>query len=146
MILPKRLLLIAITGLMMISPAPAKPTSSNAKDCDFLQQWNKKPPKLTLAKCEANTGELVNSGQKADLRAVYTVKGSDAAKVEAFLRKQFGMNKLRFICCYWGSSPRSYRYKGYRYTISMVSEETVEQQWHRIPTFEVSILRYTTDP
>ncbi len=157
----QQLLLFTATSFIAIIPATSSladrsPSASDQKDCNFLQQWHKEIPELKFAKCEVDSGESVESGQKPAMTAVYSMKGRDAAKVEAFLQKQFGMGKLRFICCYWGHGPNygSYRDKAYPsphmlsapYRISMSSGETVEKQWQRIDTFQVHILKYISDP
>jgi hypothetical protein len=111
--------------------------------CDFLSQWQLKPKELQLASCD------LEHRQMDMLIANYTVKGTDAAIVEKFLRARFKMGKLRFVCCGWEPAGKNGVYQdkdNYSYAISMSSGETIEKDWHKIRQFYVVITKYLTDP
>lgn len=91
--------------------------------------------------------------QTDELVASYAVSGKYAANVERILVEKYKMPPLRFQCCGWVSrtaredkNPRnsgSYKdKKGRWYSISMSSEETVVQDWSRIPRFYVRVSIY----
>jgi Domian of unknown function (DUF4952) len=111
---------------------------------ESLEIWDRHaPPQLKLSSCQ------VESGQLEVLVVRYTVKGADVTKVEKILRQKFRMGKLRFVCCGWTTDYQKgfYRDKsGYYYEVTMSSPETVEQNLHRIPEFEVTVQKYLTEP
>jgi hypothetical protein len=136
-----------------ITPITATPTAPACED--FMGKWNKKPKELQFSSCNKRKNTQIES-----LEAAYTVTGKDAAKVETFLRQNFKMEPLKFLCCGWepttntekANLPRYGRYvdrDGYKYEISMHSEETLvnnRQHWDRIPKFSVRVTRYLQEP
>ncbi|MBW4618512.1 MAG: DUF4952 domain-containing protein [Cyanosarcina radialis HA8281-LM2] len=141
----------ARTAIVVSSaPSPATPVCE-----DFLGKWDKKPKELQFSSCKK-----MKNPQTESLVASYSVKGKDAAQVESFLRQNFKMEPLKFLCCGWEPTtavdkPNLPRYGGYRdrdgykYEISMYSEETLvnnRQHWNRIPKFNVRVTRYLQEP
>lgn len=121
---------------------------------DFLEKWKKKPRELHYLKCQNE-----KSAQLKVVVAHYTVEGKNAAKVESFLSKNFGMAALRFVCCGW--SPRIARDResslpgdgkffdnGFRYEVTMLSGETglSRQNWHQLPQFQVRVTKFLEEP
>jgi Domian of unknown function (DUF4952) len=120
-----------------------RPDVSQADCAKSSKVWRQPPKELKLTSCQ------VESGQLEILVVRYVVKGVDAAKVEKMLRQRFGMGKLRFVCCGWGSQNKKGSYRdqdGYNYDISMNSGETVEMNWRKIPEFEVVVSKFLTEP
>jgi hypothetical protein len=111
--------------------------------CDFLSQWQIKPKELKLASCD------LKHSQMDLLIANYTLKGTNAAIVEKFLRGKFRMGKLRYVCCGWETADKNGVYQdkdNYSYAIAMSSGETIERDWPKIKQFHVTITKYLTDP
>jgi hypothetical protein len=119
--------------------------ASTVSPClSFLARWKNKPKELKFIGCE-----LVKGGQSDQIIYRYTVIGRKAVVTEAFLRKWFGMGKLRFVCCGWESSGQQGSYRdqnGYYHRIEMASEETVVKNWSQIDKFHVRVVKYLTDP
>ncbi len=61
---------------------------------DLLSRYAKKPNQLSFLNCAAGEGQVV-------LAAQYSVSGKDSKAVERFLIKNYGMGKLKFVCCGW---------------------------------------------
>jgi hypothetical protein len=111
---------------------------------DFLARWQNKPKHLKFTGCQ-----LVKGGQIDQVIYRYTIPGKNAAVTETFLRQQFRMGKLRFVCCGWESSGQQGSYQdqdGYYHRIEMSSEETVVKNWSQINKFHVRVVKYLTDP
>lgn len=121
---------------------------------DLLEKWQKKPNELKFSSCKYE-----KHAQLDRLVSTYVVRGTDAAIVERFLRKEFQMSPLRFVCCGWEPSvvstkdtvntPRYGIYKdrdSYDCEISMTSGETLEKNWHLIPRFYVRVTKYLGTP
>jgi Domian of unknown function (DUF4952) len=121
---------------------------------DLLGKWKKKPNELKFSNCKYKKHAQVDR-----LVSTYVVKGTDAAIIERFLRKEFRMSPLRFVCCGWepvvvgnGQTINNPRYgiyqdrDGYDCEISMTSGETLEQNWHLIPEFYIYVTKYLGDP
>ncbi len=116
---------------------------------NFLDQWGGKPPELKFAGCRYQKG-----GQSDRLIANYEVVGTQAKTVENYLHQKFKMARLQRVCCLWeprsvpGSDARYGHYldrDGYYHEIVMGSGETLEQDWHRIPIFYVSVAKFMSD-
>jgi Domian of unknown function (DUF4952) len=128
---------------------PVKPASQILTCGDFLQDWNLKPETLKFSHCKK-----IKNPQVDRLEASYTVTGKDAALVERYLRKQFRMAPLRFLCCGWesvtnskngGNQPGYGRYidqNDRKFEIIMASEETVQKDWQQISRFNVRVTTY----
>jgi hypothetical protein len=121
---------------------------------DFLEKWKKKPRELHYLKCQEE-----KSAQLKVFVAHYTVEGKNAAKVENFLSKNFGMAALGFVCCGWSprirrdrdsSLPGDGKYfdNGFRYEVTMLSGETglSRQNWHQLPLFQVRVTKFLEEP
>jgi hypothetical protein len=116
---------------------------------DFLEKWGRNPKELKLLTCKYE-----KNSQSDRSISHYIVKGTDAAIVETFLHKNFKMAPLKHICCGWeptsvpGSDRRYGTYRdrnGYYYEIVMVSGETLERDWNRIPNFHVYVTKFMQD-
>ncbi|HEX7814446.1 MAG TPA: DUF4952 domain-containing protein [Dyella sp.] len=112
---------------------------------DFLGRYGMKPGHLEFTGCE--------EGKDAQLRALiahYRVKGADAASVETLLRRDTGMNALRYLCCGWQVVPGKDAATGdgtlpieADSKVSMGSGETVvhdRKSWPQIPWFTVNVV------
>jgi Domian of unknown function (DUF4952) len=142
--IPIILLLTLVWQLPAIDRAHTPPLCEN-----FLAKWDKQTSQLHFTGCKYQAhiqGERV--------AAIYTVKGTEAKVVESFLMSHFQMAPLKFICCGWeptslpGSTRRYGTYRvqsGYYYEIAMGSGETLERNWQRISTFQVSVTKYMRD-
>jgi len=112
----KRVLFITNLVFVMISCVTYKPkdirkiienddicyvNNINSLCCDLLERYAEKPDKLEFQKCE------VCDSSQVVVRAEYVTSGQDSFEVEKFLRKKYGMGKLRWICCGW-ESPGNY--------------------------------------
>ncbi|NEO86495.1 MAG: DUF4952 domain-containing protein [Spirulina sp. SIO3F2] len=127
-------LVVAILNVSVSTP------EVNPNCLDYLAEWQLKPESLEFQHCQPAT--QVNHPTK--LTAIYHVPGSHAAGVEDFLHQEFGMARIRHICCSWHGHPwGDYRDKqGQSYNVLMYSEETLLQQrsdWPQISTFEVVV-------
>ena len=124
----------------------AAPTPEADRACgDFAAAWDEKPEKMHFVGCEK-----IAPAPGEGLRATYRVDGSDAAGVEEFLQREFGLPSLIFLCCYWTTSglrqqPAQYyiRETKTHVSISMHSEEAVRlrpgelaiagrEDWHQL--------------
>ncbi len=59
---------------------------------DLLNIYGEKPEQLTFVDCTEGAGQTI-------LEARYSVADSEA--VEAFLVENYGLEKLKFVCCGW---------------------------------------------
>jgi Domian of unknown function (DUF4952) len=116
---------------------------------NFLEKWGKNPPKLKFVGC----GYEQNIQSDRSI-AHYTVQGSKATSIESFLRENFQMAPLKFVCCGWEPAPvpgsdrhyGTYRDRaGYYYEIVMGSGETLEHNWDLIPEFHVHVTKFMSD-
>lgn len=62
---------------------------------DLLEQYAEKPQNLEFVGCE-----VVKNSQTL-VRATYSVSGNKSEEVEDFLVKNYGMGKLKWVCCGW---------------------------------------------
>lgn len=118
----------------------AKASSVTGENCgDVLSEFGAKPTQLEFLDCKT-----VDAPQVA-LEARYRVPGPQAEVVEKFLRENYGMNDLQFVCCGWepkeghrGNLQVSGRY----FSIGMHSDETLigdRAKWGEIPFFYVVV-------
>lgn len=75
-------------GAQKVSPSAQSPCG------DLLEQYAKKPENLEFIECKKGTGQT-------KFEANYKVVGKHARNVEAFFSKNYGMGKLKFLCCGW---------------------------------------------
>jgi hypothetical protein len=68
-----------------------------------LTEYAVKPVKATFVECE-----LVKANEH--LRAVYIVRGTDSEEVEEQLRTEYGLGKLKFVCCRWEVEDQQFGY------------------------------------
>ena len=61
---------------------------------DLLEKYATKPNKVEFIKCRTGTGQTI-------LEADYKVSGKDSKEIEKILIQEFGMGKLKFVCCGW---------------------------------------------
>jgi hypothetical protein len=144
--------LFVVFGYLLASCHSPELEANNNPCKDFLVTWEAKLPELEFRECQH-----VERPPGEELIALYVVKGSDAADVEQFLQREFGMAPLKFLCCGWepirvgeegdflpghGSYIDS---RSDRFRITMVSPETLlndRQDWHKIPQFQVKVKQY----
>lgn len=113
---------------------------------DFLSQLGKKPAYLVYQGCQQNTER-----QDQPFEARYAVDGKHAQQAEAYLRRAYGLPRLKRYCCAWDSTPHSWRDRrtGYGYVLLMGSGETLvrtRDAWPRIDRFVVQVDGYAQDP
>ncbi len=111
---------------------------------DFLDKQGDKPGFIEYLGCHAEY-----EGQGKPLVARYRLDGAYAAQAEDFLRRRYGIARLRFVCCGWESTPHSWVDDGHAWNLVFASEETLlsaRAQWARIPTFHIRVEQYTEDP
>ncbi|MNT69202.1 hypothetical protein D3C72_2075070 [compost metagenome] len=77
--------------------------------------------------------------------------GKHAQQAEAYLRRAYGLPRLKRYCCAWDSTPHSWRDRrtGYGYVLLMGSGETLvrtRDAWPRIDRFVVQVDGYAQDP
>jgi hypothetical protein len=143
----KQLTMLVFVWLTMIVSqnlsGATRPDVTQSECAGAIKVWRQPPKELKLASCQVELGQL------EILVVRYTVKGTDAAKVEKMLRQRFGMGKLHFVCCGWEPRNQKGHYKdreGYNYDVSMISDETVEMNWRKIPEFKVVVSKFLTEP
>lgn len=61
---------------------------------DLLEKYAKKLEKIEFIECKNGSGQTI-------LEADYKVLGMDSKEVEEVLITEFGMGKLKFVCCGW---------------------------------------------
>ncbi len=64
------------------------------KTPDLLTQYAEKPAKLEFVKSEVGKGQIIST-------SYYNVSGKDSFEIEKILMEQYGMGKLKWICCGW---------------------------------------------
>ncbi|WKB81795.1 DUF4952 domain-containing protein [Cellulophaga lytica] len=65
---------------------------------DILSTYAKKPNDLEFIKCE----RLENS--QTIIKATYRISGNKSKEIEDFLIENYGMGKLKWVCCGWETS------------------------------------------
>ena len=126
----------------MILFTPASADSSNCED--FLQELKPKPTELKYQSCKK-----VEETPAVLLKATYEVSGKKAKEIENFLHKEFGLNRLRFVCCSWETSPITYESdNGETYSIQMHSLDEFKHQekWEDYKAFRVTVGKYIVLP
>ena len=61
---------------------------------DLLAEYAQKPLYLEFIGCEEGEGQTI-------IRAEYRATGMDSQSVEDFLVENYGMGKLKWVCCGW---------------------------------------------
>ncbi len=118
--------------------------AKNTSCVDFLDELNLKTEELTFLECKQ-----VEHAPAVLLEARYSVLGSDAAVVEDFLQRKFGLEELRFVCCGFEGKPAFYQNKtGDSYRVAMYSydEFAVEGDLEDFSEFRVTVGKYLTLP
>lgn len=147
MIHPEAVLRLAVllTPLCLILSACVTAKATSAPACgDFLDKQGDKPAYIEYQGCHAEY-----EGQGKPLVARYRLDGTHAAEAEDFLRRRYGIQPLRFVCCGWESTPHSWVDDGHAWNLVFASEETLlsaRAQWSRIPTFHIRVEQYTEEP
>ncbi len=59
-----------------------------------MEKYAKKTNKIEFIECKSGTGQTI-------LEAKYKASGTDSKEIEEFLIAEFGMGKLKFVCCGW---------------------------------------------
>ena len=70
--------------------------TQNLECGDLLKKYATKPNKVEFVECKTGTGQTI-------LEADYKVLGKDSEEIERILIAEFGMGKLKFVCCGWES-------------------------------------------
>ena len=146
MIHPEAVLRLAVllTPLCLILSACVTAKATSAPCGDFLDKQGDKPAYIEYQGCHAEY-----EGQGKPLVARYRLDGTHAAEAEDFLRRRYGIQPLRFVCCGWESTPHSWVDDGHAWNLVFASEETLlsaRAQWSRIPTFHIRVEQYTEEP
>ena len=118
---------------------------ATANECgDFLEAMGRKPPMLRYEACVYESER-----QARPLRATYRVSGLHAETVEAYFVRTIRLERLKFICCYWGApEERLFDGRGREYTLSMASPDTVHNTraaWRDIRAFTITVHTYTEE-
>ena len=133
---------ILLLFLWILTPINAIAETS---DCiDFLKELNLKPKELTFQNCKK-----VDHPPAVVLEATYTVSGKQAKTVEEFLHKEFGLEKLRFVCCGFETRQATYfSNNGDTYSMNMHSydEYNFQETWQDYKEFRVIIGKYIVLP
>jgi len=118
---------------------------SESSECtDFLQELKLKPAELTYQSCKK-----VERAPAVVLESTYIVSGEKAKTIETFLHEKFGLERLRFACCGWETSPVTYKSNnGDTYTVQMYSLDEFEHQekWEDYKAFRVMVGKYIVLP
>lgn len=140
MILPTLATIILLTSCTEMNREPNKEAMFIKSECgDILERWLTKPNQLEFLDCTAVDAPQVR------FSARYRVAGNQADSVEDFLHKNYGMNKLQFLCCGW--EPRdgvrgSAMLPDHNVSMTMHSEETLIHErthWSDIPYFYIVV-------
>ena len=70
--------------------------TQNLECGDLLKKYAVKPNKVKFIECKTGTGQTI-------LEADYKVSGENSREIENILIQEFGMGKLKFVCCGWES-------------------------------------------
>ena len=113
---------------------------------DFLSRQGQKPAYIVYQGCQQNMAR-----QDQPFEARYEVDGRHAQQAEAYLRRAYGLPRLKRYCCMWDSTRHSWRDRrtGYSYVMFMATEETpvrTRAAWPRIARFVVQVDGYAQDP
>lgn len=113
---------------------------------DFLAQLGRKPAYLVYQGCQQN-----RERQDQPFEARYEVDGKHARQAETYLRRTYGLPRLKRYCCMWDSAPHSWRDRstGYGYVLVMATGETLARTrdaWPQIDRFVVQVDGYAQDP
>ncbi|WP_215408893.1 DUF4952 domain-containing protein [Janthinobacterium sp. JC611] len=113
---------------------------------DFLSRQGQKPAYIVYQGCQQNMQR-----QDQPFEARYEIDGRHAQQAEAYLRRAYGLPRLKRYCCMWDSTRHSWRDRrtGYAYVMFMATEETpvrTRAAWPRIARFVVQVDGYATDP
>ena len=113
---------------------------------DFLAQLGHKPTYLVYQGCQQNMAR-----QAQPFEARYQVDGGHARQAEAYLRRVYGLPRLKRYCCVWDSTPHSWRERrtGIAYVMGMATGETpvrTRAAWPDIDRFVVNVDAYAQDP
>ena len=113
---------------------------------DFLSQLGKKPAYLVYQGCQQN-----RERQDQPFEARYQVDGRHARQAEAYLRRAYGLPRLKRYCCAWDSTLHSWRDRrtGIGYLLGMATGETLvrtRDAWSQIERFIVQVDAYAQDP
>ena len=128
--------------VLFVSSCAASKESSGCQD--FLVALNLKPPELTFQRCKK-----IEKPPAILLESTYAVSGKHAKTVEDFLHKEFGLAKLRFVCCGWEGREATYVSKsGDTYSINMHSydEYSFQEKWQDYKKFRVTVGKYIVLP
>lgn len=106
---------------------------------DFLQTLGKKPDYFEYLGCEQDDASYIQP-----MQARYRVSGAAAVQAEAYLARAFGMPPLVFICCGWSTGRPFYWRAGpdsvsYEIGMGVETPSYPREQWHKIPSFGVSV-------
>ncbi len=82
---------LQILILIIISNSCSK---QNLECGDLLEKYAKKPDKVEFIECKSGTGQTI-------FEADYKILGTDSKEIEEILIAEFGMGKLKFVCCGW---------------------------------------------
>jgi len=69
-------------------------SNQNLECGDLFDRYAKKPNKVKFIECKSGTEQTI-------LEAKYKVLGMDSKEIEEVLITEFGMGKLKFVCCGW---------------------------------------------
>ncbi|MGK0273409.1 MAG: hypothetical protein ACI88H_004090 [Cocleimonas sp.] len=133
------------TVLVLLLIAVSFGASGSSSECkDFLQDLNLKPDRLKFQGCKK-----VSKTPAILLESYYSVSGSEAKAVEDYLHQQFGLKRLRFVCCGWEGRELTYIGKnGDTYSINMYSKDEYDFQkgWDDYKEFRVEVGKYLVLP
>ena len=113
---------------------------------DFLSRQGQKPAYIVYQGCQQNMAR-----QDQPFEARYEIDGRHAQQAEAYLRRAYGLPRLKRYCCMWDSTRHSWRDRrtGYSYVMFMATEETpvrTRAAWPQIERFVVQVDGYAQDP
>lgn len=135
--------LVALLLSLAAQSALAGPTAAPVACGDLLAKTGRKTAGVTFTGCTAHPER-----QGKPLVALYTVKGRDAAAVEAYLKRTVGLERLRRSCCQWDAPTAWFTIKGAEYALTMSSEETVvpsRARWREIREFGIEVRLLTEE-
>ena len=132
--------------LFLLGAGGAQAAATELACSDFLSQLGKKPAYLVYQGCQRNMER-----QDQPFEARYHVDGKHAGQAEAYMRRTYGLPRLKRYCCAWDSSRHSWRDRrtGYGYAMVMATGETLVRSradWPRIARFVVQVDGYAQDP
>ncbi|MCK4207590.1 DUF4952 domain-containing protein [Brucella pituitosa] len=144
------LIVASASCISLAAPTKTDTEATRRVPCgDLLASMGQKPPHLDFLHCQ----EEMRHPVRAQV-AYYRVPGRYAQAVEQHFMKTANMPALVFLCCGWDSVGQKGR-DGWlqvgaeHFTISMQSDETLfsrRADWLRIPSFNVTAVRYLEQP